>query len=380
MPTSPFHRKPAPEIRRTATSATQSLDFTADFTDPDAADAYNIADAILYGFDYAVAPERRAPGETDYPAQLAVLSSRVNVLTHFDPTTRVLRINTSLVRNNFNVLHEYSHNLEERLSSFYGVATCHDGFFFRGGLPTNTKCETGADLSSANVAWMEGFANYFPLAVDEIFPGKLNYPFGARFGTLPSGRIEAPGACPAGALAPHANENGVAAAVFDIIDPIGAKEPSDRLCRTPENPIDDKVFQVFDRLEIGFANRTLQQFVDGWSARGFDLPTLRAAFGTETASGLVKPAPLPRYDTSPAANLAVWRPADGVWYALGAAVGTQWGASGDTPLSRDYDGDGLTDPAVFRPGDENWYLMLSATNRPQVVQWGQVGDIPLPGD
>ncbi|MEJ3744413.1 S8 family serine peptidase [Actinomycetes bacterium KLBMP 9797] len=75
-----------------------------------------------------------------------------------------------------------------------------------------------------------------------------------------------------------------------------------------------------------------------------------------------------------ATDVTVWRPSDGVWYDRGL-FSVQWGQSGDVPVPGDYNGDGSTDVAVWRPSDGVWYVrgMFS-------VQWGQRGDVPVAAD
>ena len=108
-------------------------------------------------------------------------------------------------------------------------------------------------------------------------------------------------------------------------------------------------------------------------------------------------------------SLAYWRPSTGVWVIVDNAGGArvqQWGQVGDIPVPGDYDGDGKTDFAVWRPSTGTWFIIqssqtpggapaapgltippaaglnidTSAITAQRSQQWGQVGDIPVPGD
>lgn len=82
------------------------------------------------------------------------------------------------------------------------------------------------------------------------------------------------------------------------------------------------------------------------------------------------------------AEIAVYRPTDGVWHSLDSFTGgytpAQFGNSTDKIVPADYDGDGKTDRAVFRDGV--WYVFKSSNNQVNVFTWGQAGDLPRPGD
>lgn len=87
-----------------------------------------------------------------------------------------------------------------------------------------------------------------------------------------------------------------------------------------------------------------------------------------------------KFDSDAKADLAVFRPANGIWYLLNSQSGftaTQFGLSTDKIVPADYDGDGKTDIAVFRDG--TWYIQRSTAGFIS-VPFGLATDIPQPSD
>jgi hypothetical protein len=104
------------------------------------------------------------------------------------------------------------------------------------------------------------------------------------------------------------------------------------------------------------------------------------------------------YDGDGRSDQAVFRPSNGVWYIENSSGVTGWsgnagqtvvqyGAAGDIPMSGDYDGDGVADPALFRPSSATWFILNSSNTTgaggvsgQTRLQYGATGDIPVSGD
>ena len=78
--------------------------------------------------------------------------------------------------------------------------------------------------------------------------------------------------------------------------------------------------------------------------------------------------------------ITLFRPEGGYWFhyqSNGTTRGPfQWGQRGDVPLPGDYDGDGDADHCVLRPDTYTWFCQGPTF----AIQFGDNGDIPVPAD
>jgi hypothetical protein len=103
--------------------------------------------------------------------------------------------------------------------------------------------------------------------------------------------------------------------------------------------------------------------------------------------GIFGDTPVPKdYDGDNQADIAVWRPGNGIWYILPsknnppmAPIVQSWGLPGDQPVPGDYDGDGHADLAVFRPSRRTWFIQKSRDGV-FIQKFGNPLDVPVPKD
>lgn len=106
---------------------------------------------------------------------------------------------------------------------------------------------------------------------------------------------------------------------------------------------------------------------------GYKTPPPTPTLSPPTPPPAVSPTPEPTPIT-PAAVIGIFRPSSGQW-AIRGTTRAYFGTQGDTPVYRDYDGDGTGDLAIFRGSTGLW--AIKGITR---AYFGTSSDLPVPAD
>lgn len=246
-----------------------TLDFSQNFGTVDEARSFNAAHDIRLAFEFARV--RRDRRETEVIPQVDVsFMDHEAAGTRYNHPASSLLIHHSHNSRDLVIMHEYAHFLEDKMGSFLLVPSFHDGCFITQRCPNPEDCANFPGTSrtllinSPENAWMEGFANYFAMAVKRANPSeRFNLTSG---GTMTEDELNNPGSC--GAVGRTAFDghpiNGemiekfVAAVLWAASD--GGSS-------------DGAVFEIFDHELDGSATGVLPNiklFHDAWVARGLN--------------------------------------------------------------------------------------------------------------
>jgi hypothetical protein len=353
----------------TTNSASAVIDLSAHFTAVEDAGLFNISQVLISGFNYANA--HRAPGETDTITRV-LARPHYTAFSYAYYDRAAILISNYAIFEDFTILHEYGHFVQEKIGTFAALPASHDG------CSINSGSNFTNDLIWKWLAWQEGFASYF--AHRALGPVSESSP--------PNHELPNPCSFPGNTV-----EDFVAAALLDLADPVGSL-PGDELDLFAGH--DDEVFHIFDRdMDLPFgSNPTIEDFVDAWIARGNDYPPLFDLFTDIGIVEIPEPMPIAGYPMNGKAPRAIWRSgANAFWHIKNNdfsndATVILWGVPNDIPVPADYDGDNISDVAIYRPSTAEWWVKKSGSlGAIDVKVWGDPCtptnsdcDIPTPGD
>jgi hypothetical protein len=285
-------------LSRTVTSSGVTLDFSTDFTDAGTARYYNAAEVIARGRAYADA--HRDPRETDAIGRARVVFGTLgSPAAWYDPTSSTIRLLPSLGFEDLAILHEYGHYLENHIGTFLPLPSTHGGCIA-------TLAPFGS-VNSPELAWMEGFADWFAQVVDES-------PIGTPDVSTPSRvTLDTPTDCgPLGTgFTTDAFEPHVAGFLWDLYDRANDVLPG-RADDDSFSRADGQVFQIMDReLDVPAGAGPwprISTFRDAWYARGWGwLDPILTLNNIHTYDGS-RPAPEPIPAPTPDPKVCLHKP------------------------------------------------------------------------
>ena len=269
-------------IRRTQLSRGGTpLNFSENLSTVQDRRSFNAAHNLRLAYDYARARRDSSESEVIPKVDVSFVDDE-SVGTRYNQPASSLLIHHVHNEADLVIMHEYAHFLEDKISSFLLLPSYHDT------CSMSQRCRNPADclnlpgttatqlINTPENAWMEGFANYFAMAVKRANPSeRLNQ---TSWGTMPERELNAPEFCAA-----------VGRTAFDghLIDgSMIERFVSGALWNlTNGQPADTEraVFQIFDRELDSSAKGVLPNiklFHDAWVARGLNHARLDAILTT----------------------------------------------------------------------------------------------------
>ncbi|HEV2844339.1 MAG TPA: NBR1-Ig-like domain-containing protein [Thermoanaerobaculia bacterium] len=238
-----FYRE-APQ--QTVYSSSQVLDFTHSFTDIETARYFNIASAAWYAGEYV------KQVYTDLPQAQGQVTAYPN--TFYEPAGDTLQIYLDRAFDDGVILHEYGHFVHDKLGSLALQPSFH-------GLCT---------VGNPELAFMEGFADYFQNAVLRTLPP------GTVHGGFPS--LEQTAATSCQGLTPRDSiERFTAATLWDLVDTLGDLDAySEYHALVSGN--DAVILSLLDTELDYYPNLVrspnIWDFRNAWHSRGYNGPNL----------------------------------------------------------------------------------------------------------
>jgi hypothetical protein len=226
--------------QKKAWSSGDVLDFTQHFDWWTAARNFNIARAAWFAGEYL------AQKYTSLPPAHAQTTEIYN--SFYDPVGNTMQMNTNRDFDDYAIAHEYAHYVQEQIGS----------------LPWEPSVHYMCGVSSPELAWMEGFADFYPYAVARTFPGELQ---GNHMGS----GIESGTYCGTGGNGTEraSTEYYVAATLFDLVDTNSWSSPSYPESHEWSADNDWLILSIVDHELGNFGSRpTIWDFRNAWYGRG----------------------------------------------------------------------------------------------------------------